>query len=98
LDRPERARTIRQDSSQNVVDTPGDDGQEPCDGPAAPNSRPRSEAERTPDPGSPQRTALLAPQRRTRFLSDPVGRATQGWNAAILGGNGGPPPATHHDT
>src|SRR4029453_18671338 len=82
----------------NVVDTPGDDGQEPCDGPAAPNSRPRSEAERTPD-------SRFAPANRshstpacTGFAPDPVGRATHGGNTAIPCGNSGPPPATHHDT
>ena len=36
LDRPERTRTIRQDSSQNVVDRTGPGGPELCDGTPGP--------------------------------------------------------------
>ena len=46
---------IRQDSHKKRRRHSGDDGQELCDGPAAPYSRPRSEAERTP-------TSLLTPR------------------------------------
>jgi hypothetical protein len=45
LDGPERVRTIRQDSSQNVVDTKGPGTAEPCGAGTGPNSRPR---QRTP--------------------------------------------------
>jgi len=51
LDGPERARTIRQDSSQkSVADNTGPGGPEPCDGTPRPQQPAAELAERTPEP------------------------------------------------
>ncbi|NIJ03377.1 hypothetical protein FHR86_003736 [Paenarthrobacter ilicis] len=59
LDGVEWTPTIRRTATRKRRRQTGDDGQELCDGPAAPNSRPRSEAEWTPERGASPASMLL---------------------------------------
>ena len=91
LDGPERARTIRQDSSQkSVADKTGPGVRSPATAPPGPNSRPR---QRTPIWCEPWRTHSPSHNQpdQARYLRHAAGGRHP---APVPCAMGGPPPAT----